>query len=1681
MDPDGANPPREPAPVHRPCSLTLQFSRDPDDRDDRPSPSSQLAVDQGILLEAPSEYACSDDDERRLARGALRTPESDAASATESHSMSAPVDISIRAKSSVLECEKDFMDFLLSLPPDRGPEIKSLERTRRHSRADKGKPKVGLDHLDNLCKLMEQLGDLKEQNSKLQRRVQYLEDMKDLHEVHKRILCTESPPEEFRAPQRTPSPAVVTTSTADADSTLRKSRTHGHLHATIRRSRERSKSVGNHDDYDDPKSYKNKRFPNWSKVKEALGWERSTADYEGAVRKDGRIISCPRQDGELRLRKEELRASDWEPAVGYPQSRSWTEDSCFQGRPSSIPLKQAGGWTTSSGSKKTTLRLVEPTRRKSSPTSPIAAREAAREEAFADWKYPDLLDPEMYESYERYYTKEDSKKVPKSAWGRVKTLIQTGRETVRKQHQPRSAKPGSKGDVRIESDPASGAAPSDPEDSATSRSRNTSRMRKISDPYGCSPRNSKTSEDLQLFPKERPQIPSGCSPPEVDGVRRTRPEPAVSAQVESEESKCAFSDKNEATSPQFQRKSRWNRVKKVFSTALQEKKEGDSEPSSPTSTAVVFDFEDVLPFEDDIQLKHREGIVDRQRVDSMALSSDFQVSEGELSAPPLSHSASTPAASLMLELQRNLSEDFSQKMIEWERIKAAKVSPNLRRSQRSATAKPPRDKSKTSGRTDKNHKQKDLSWLNRELQKMEREKERLSKETHKFQERSIRLQRLRHALVNAPGARNEVLVRTSAGEFRFEGISDAFTKKLYEWETKKGVVPEFSTIALLDASLRTTSCPGEKLNQSHRGLSRSESSIAEPTNLQQQSRASTSSLPSMKLDTLVIPEEKSELARSRASSEPDLSTHVSTSKEAPVRVRTASVGSSGTGFAPPEVTWLIDSGSGDMDERSDPKPADGGDAKPTEDGYYGLLEENMLLLEQLRAKEHICGRLEVDLERLDQRLELTSTRHRQEIERYRESLWKAHRPVASQSQVSSLRALADFRARLEDLERCNLRLQEERRALQESIRCHSQEQATLILDLIGKIKELQTMNLDLRSTGSEGARQRPSLMQLDADGLARIQQLSAQLLHLVHQLEATVAERARQVCQLRGEILLRDLTAEGYGTTGPGASRRFSRTMRSSSDGLIIFANRRPTPCSNGGRHGEILPQDRIVPATETRDAPASSPSSHSQSAQLIETVHSLRTELLRLFAFDGTGTDTGEGVIRRSSAADSMTESPDAGGAEEPRQSCGDARRSLASSSESPSRRSAPEALGLASGHDGSESSSINDSEHVSFAVRLPRKSWARTRDAMSTSSDSSYLEDDAFTRVSWARASKAEGPDRDKSCYVEYEDDVFNAPSSASSLEMVYSRARQELYNDATAQADRTRVHSEMAKRRALLEVTSSKTSESGDTEPPSTEPSATGCSTQTPNDDDEAPADSGVSELLAKRSSPVIRSRTSRRLKKDRYATTEPPPPWTTASEAISAVLRDSSSHYFCPRKLDRAVDEPTSPTTETPGPAKYFAYIPLSVTPRPATLQRFEALHRAKEAFVSGENPTAVLSISPDRPPAAHTDDCPARPPAPVGAGFKEEEDLDSKRRKSKQECAEKGFLSLRLRRGKKKDYSAVGQLCRQTLPVVAVDDPMTSVAVLPSTSPRSPSSPSSPETRARSLGRSKWLPLFATKS
>ena len=60
------------------------------------------------------------------------------------------------------------------------------------------------------------------------------------------------------------------------------------------------------------------------------------------------------------------------------------------------------------------------------------------------------------------------------------------------------------------------------------------------------------------------------------------------------------------------------------------------------------------------------------------------------------------------------------------------------------------------------------------------------------------------------GPQREICIRTSTGEFRFQGLSRKFTKKLFQWEEQKGIRPEASTIALLDGAYRP---PG--LGQQH--------------------------------------------------------------------------------------------------------------------------------------------------------------------------------------------------------------------------------------------------------------------------------------------------------------------------------------------------------------------------------------------------------------------------------------------------------------------------------------------------------------------------------------------------------------------------------------------------------------------------------------------------------------------------------------------------------------------------------------------------------------------------------------------------------------------------------------------------------------------------------------------------
>ncbi|MPC32267.1 hypothetical protein E2C01_025575 [Portunus trituberculatus] len=224
-----------------------------------------------------------------------------------------------------LQTEREFLDFMLSLPqvqkegPGRpspakkegaprplqqqegpkpvqqeaAPPLRADSEQRSPSRAPATvggvvSTKMGLDHLDNLCRMMEQLGDLREQNSRLQRRVHYLEELQALQEMHRHLQETL---EARRSGLRLDSIHL-----SDSDPHLdddgeggggRMSRhgsedslmllghhqpDKGKARAMSSKIRLRSKSVGT--DLLDP--VPKTKVSGWKRVREALKWERAT-------------------------------------------------------------------------------------------------------------------------------------------------------------------------------------------------------------------------------------------------------------------------------------------------------------------------------------------------------------------------------------------------------------------------------------------------------------------------------------------------------------------------------------------------------------------------------------------------------------------------------------------------------------------------------------------------------------------------------------------------------------------------------------------------------------------------------------------------------------------------------------------------------------------------------------------------------------------------------------------------------------------------------------------------------------------------------------------------------------------------------------------------------------------------------------------------------------------------------------------------------------------------------------------------------------------------------------------------------------------------------------------------------------------------------------------------------------
>ncbi|XP_053657916.1 uncharacterized protein LOC128706996 [Anopheles marshallii] len=132
---------------------------------------------------------------------------------------------------------------------------------------------------------------------------------------------------------------------------------------------------------------------------------------------------------------------------------------------------------------------------------------------------------------------------------------------------------------------------------------------------------------------------------------------------------------------------------------------------------------------------------------------------------------------------KDLPEDFQKKLSEWKQMKAAnKVPPYTTQSSQGGSSEGgssmKRQQSKASGSAVKKSKTSDE----------------LEKDRHQQQQG---LSKLKALVSTSETPKKELVVQTTKGFIRFEGISRKFTRKLFEWEKAKGIGPEASTIALL--------------------------------------------------------------------------------------------------------------------------------------------------------------------------------------------------------------------------------------------------------------------------------------------------------------------------------------------------------------------------------------------------------------------------------------------------------------------------------------------------------------------------------------------------------------------------------------------------------------------------------------------------------------------------------------------------------------------------------------------------------------------------------------------------------------------------------------------------------------------------------------------------------------------
>lgn len=535
------------------------------------------------------------------------------------------------------------------------------------------------------------------------------------------------------------------------------------------------------------------------------------------------------------------------------------------------------------------------------------------------------------------------------------------------------------------------------------------------------------------------------------------------------------------------------------------------------------------------------------------------------------HGGSTKIDVQIMSPSSELPEDFHRKLQEWERLKQSSItgaasendspgnktpSPGScrreftdnksKKSQHSPTGVKEKWSDSSGGgqfkvHKSKHHEVKELAWLEKELHKIEREKQRLERERDKYLEREARLEKMRRA-IGSGMKKQEVLIPTSTGLFRFQGISQKFTRKLYEWEKARGIGPEESTFALLDPGYQpplksgmVSKVSGEPSINNGALLTRSKSvgSVADlvvtgnQSNLTHQpsslSLNNVEQLESSQLDSVLQGSDEGDLCSHHHhldDEEPEamivdiedvIEETAGPLEETPAIETQTPVYC----YAPEEVTRLIDSSGSEKDQIRQSTVTVANDEAVH--SSYQLLQENITLLNKLKMKGDICRQLEYKMEDLEGQLNIAAKIHKEELGHLAEAEDKPFILENDGTEKADCTHLAQIKARLHELECHQELLRREGETLQYSFAEHSEQQAALAQHLVGKVKQLQEANINI-STGESKEQSESSDNYSDSkreDTLAAVQDLTSQLLNMAEKLEIAIGERNQEILRLR--------------------------------------------------------------------------------------------------------------------------------------------------------------------------------------------------------------------------------------------------------------------------------------------------------------------------------------------------------------------------------------------------------------------------------------------------------------------------------------------------------------------------------------------------------------------------------------